>query len=488
MNFWKTERAFCFCACFSLLLAMEAAPLCAQQQQPPAGPPARADTTAEAADTSAVPPVPLVQPDAGLIPVTSEFDFSVGYNLKITVRMAPVYQDSTLVSEIIAYLPKGSVVGVVSELDNWYKIEFGPEENRQQGWVISYGVERTHELEYIVMNRDDVNRWAGQRVIVVAGETAVRSFPSAAAEILVRAYRNEIFPIAGESQDYYMVELSNNVRGWVWRGDVEIYIEPKYSRDEVRAMIQSAREQASRINELRELLDDLNERNEAAGQQLTTLRELQQEAEAAAAARAARVEEQGFFQLDSLKQRSSLRAGFLKQSFGSKLGLASTMFKGIGFSYRCSERISLDIDYFSGSPLVKEIGAEQAALPSSLSGLDTLSVSGTFWQAGLRYGIGGLAGVPLLKSMDSYLYGGIGHLSLESSVAGLSDTQKFWGPVFGWEFGKRLFSRLRFEAGLRIFFTSAEVTDVRFSGTPLLQTEKVFLINPAFNMGVMWRF
>jgi hypothetical protein len=484
MNYWKTEKVICFCACFSLLLAVKVAPLPAQEQ-PPAEAPAQADTAA-AADTTAVPPA--LQPDAGLIPVTSEFDFSIGYNLKIIVRMAPVYQDSSLVSGIIAYLPKESVIGVLSELDNWYKIEFGPEENRQQGWVISYGVERTHELEYIVTNREDVNRWVGQRVIVVAGETAVRSFPSAAAEILVRAYRNEIFPIAGESQDYYMVELSNKVKGWVSRGDVEIYIEPKYSRDEVRAMIQTTREQDQRLKELRGLLDELKGRSRTVEQELETLQVIQQEAAAAAAAKAAGQERKAFFQFDSLKQRTSLRAGFLKQSFGSKLGLASTMFKGIGFSYRCSERISLDIDYLSGSPLVKETGAEQAALPSSLSGLDTLSVSGTFWQAGLRYGIGGLAGVPLLKSMDNYLYGGIGHLSLESSAAGESATQNFWGPVFGWEFGKRLFSRLRFEMGLKVFFTSAEVTDVRLSGTTLLQTEKVFLINPAFCMGVMWRF
>jgi len=486
MNLPKPAGIICWCIFLCSLSAAGLTPLLAQQQAP-AEPPAQADSAA-AVDTTAVPAVLPTQPDAGLIPSTSEFDFSIGYNLKITVRMAPVYQDSTLVSDIIAYLPRGSVVGVMNELDNWYMIEFGPEEGRQQGWVISYGVERTHELEYIVTTREDVNRWAGQRVIVVAGETAVRTFPSAAAAMLVRAYRNEIFPLAGESQDYYMVELSNKVKGWIWRGDIEIYIEPKYSRDEVREMIKTARDQGGRINELRELLDDLKERKNTMGLELSAIQEFQQEAAAAAAAEAARPVREPFFQFDSLKQRTSLRGGFLKQGFGSKLGLASTMFKGIGFSYRCSDRMSLDIGYLSGDPLVKEPGEEQAGLPSSLAGLDTLSVTGTFWQAGLRYGIGGLPGVPLFRSMDNYLYGGVGYLSLESSAAGLSATQDLWGAVVGWEFGKRLFSRLSLEAGLRMFFTSAEVTDVSLAGTSLLATEKVFLINPAFYGGVIWRF
>ena len=486
MNVGKTERVIYWCVCFSLLLTVRIAPLLAQQQ-PPVEPPARADTAA-AADTSALPPTPAAQPAAGLIPVTREFDFSIGYNIKITVRLAPVYQDSILVSEIIAYLPKESVVGVIRELDNWYKIEFGPEEDRQQGWVISYGVERTHELEYIITDREDINRWVGQRVIVVAGETAVRSFPSTAGEMLIRAYRNEIFPIAGESQDYYMVELSNKVKGWVWRGDIEIYVEPKYSRDEVRTMIQTARDQENRIGELIDLMDDLKKRNRTVEQELTTLQRLHEKAAAAAAAEAARLERKFFFQFDSLKQHTSLRAGFLKQSFGSKLGLTSTMFKGIGLNYRLSDRMSLDIGYLFGDPAVKEPGAEQAALPASLAGLDTLSVTGTFWQAGLRYGFGSLSGVPLLKSMDNYLYTGVGYLSLESTADGLTATQNLWGAVFGWEFGRRILNHLQFEAGLRVFLTSAEVTDVQFSGTPLLKTEKVFLFNPAFYGGVIWRF
>ena len=200
------------------------------------------------------------------------------------------------------------------------------------------------------------------------------------------------------------------------------------------------------------------------------------------------MERKFFFQFDSLKQHTSLRAGFLKQSFGSKLGLTSTMFKGIGLNYRLSDRMSLDIGYLFGDPAVKEPGAEQAALPASLAGLDTLSVTGTFWQAGLRYGFGSLPGVPLLKSVDNYLYTGVGYLSLESTVAGLTATQNLWGAVFGWEFGRRILNHLQFEAGLRVFLTSAEVTDVQFSGTPLLKTEKVFLFNPAFYGGVIWRF
>ena len=90
--------------------------------------------------------------------------------------------------------------------------------------------------------------------------------------------------------------------------------------------------------------------------------------------------------------------------------------------------------------------------------------------------------------MDNYLYTGVGYLSLESTADGLTATQNLWGAVFGWEFGRRILDHLQFEAGLRVFLTSAEVTDVQFSGTPLLKTEKVFLFNPAFYGGVIWRF
>ncbi|MFH1071223.1 MAG: hypothetical protein V1794_16520, partial [Candidatus Glassbacteria bacterium] len=91
--------------------------------QQPAQPAVPADTTA---GTS--PQLPPAEPSApaklppGMAAKPSEFESQVGYNLKITVRMSPVYEDSTLTSGVIAYLPKGSVVGVLTEQDTWYKI------------------------------------------------------------------------------------------------------------------------------------------------------------------------------------------------------------------------------------------------------------------------------------------------------------------------------------------------------------------------------
>ena len=402
--------------------------------------------------------------------------------------MARVYGDSTLTSGIVAYLPKGSVVGVIAEKDTWYQIAFGPEDQRQSGWVISYGVERTHELEYIVTNREDASRWEGKRVIVIAGETPIRSFPSSGAEILLRAYRNEIFSLSGESEDYYMVQLSNAVKGWVWRGDVEIYVEPKYSRDQVQEMLKTAKDQDKRLAELQGLLAELSSRNQEADKELAILEELNQQAMAKAAASTAGKQRQPLFQLDSLKHRLSLNAGFLRQGFSSDMGLATTMFKGIGLNYRPGPRLSFEVNYLFGDPVVRQPGSEQAALPSSLSGLDTLSVKGTFLLAAARVDIGGLNGVPLLRSMDNYLTAGIGYLKLESAAAGLGASQNLLGALLGWGFGKRLFSSLRFDLGLRAFLATAQVTDVRFSGTGLLQSKDAFLINIGTVIGFNWKF
>ena len=444
----------------------------AQQQSVP--------DTATSVDTSFLP--------APIEPTLEEFDLSIGYNLKVTVRMAPVYQDSSLVSGIITYLPRNSVVGVVSEHETWYQIEFGPEEDRKRGWVISYGVERTHELEHIVTSIEDVDRWKGQKVIVIAGETAVRSFPAAGAEILVRAYRNEIFDIAGESEDYYMVQLSKAVRGWIWKGDVELYVQPKYTREEVRLMIRNSRENARRLEELQGLLVDLKERGKAVDQQLETLQALAGKMLASADTALQQRRRPSIFQFDSLKKRSSIKAGFLYQNFGSKLGLATATLRGVGFSFRCTQRVSFDLFYSSADALVRQLSSEQASLPASLAGLDTLSTAVKFWDIGLRCQIGGIAAIPILRNLDNYLYGGVGILDLTPAALHPASGQRSWGPVIGWGFSRGLFGPLELEMGLRGFFTRAEVTDVRFSGKSLLESKKVFIINRAFYGGVNWHF
>ncbi|MEA1996313.1 MAG: hypothetical protein U9N45_01675, partial [Gemmatimonadota bacterium] len=193
---------------------------------------------------------------------------------------------------------------------------------------------------------------------------------------------------------------------------------------------------------------------------------------------------------DAVRKRLSLRFGILKQNFGSKMGLAGVMMKGIGFGFLINDRLAVDFSRFSGTTtLMQSTGAEQISLPSSLAGLDTLSISTGSWQVALRYSFGGIPGIPLLKTADNYIYAGLRHMSLESSAAERgSASQGLWGPVVGFGFQQRLFSRLKLDAGFRGFLSSTEVTDVRSSGSSLLTEKKVFLFNPAFFGGVSWCF
>jgi uncharacterized protein YgiM (DUF1202 family) len=428
------------------------------------------------------------QAQPSLLPDSDQLQTDHGYNLKVNVRMAPVYADSTLVSEITGYLPRGSVVGVLSVLDNWYKIEYGEQNDRRQGWVISYGVERTHEMEHVVTSRDDENRWAGMRVVVVAGETSVRSFPSTAADVLVKAYRNEIFEVAGASEDYYMVRLSDAVNGWIWRGDVANYEDPKYTREQIEQMYSSIRDHRQRISDLKSLVSDLESRDSSVQRNLELLSVLDQRRQEQAARLAARGDSKPFFQFDSLKQRLSLQAGFLRQGFDGGLGLDVTMLMGLGMRYRPSDKLSFELSRHGGDPALLAAADGTSPLPSGLSGLDSLTVSAKFWQMGMRYELGKLRRLPLLGKLDNHLYAGLGFLTLSPKTAGYSGSQNLWGPVLGWGFKMRLFGPLSLDASLRAFLTQAEVTDVRFAGMNLLQTKSVFLKNIGFTGGISWQF
>ena len=419
-------------------------------------------------------------------PIVDEFNTSIGYNLKVTVETTPVYKDSALVSQIIDRLPKNSVVGVLAEYDTWYKIEYGPEEKRTQGWVISFGVERTHELEHVVAGREEVSRWAGQKLIVTAGETMIRSFPASGAEVLARAYRNEIFDIAGESQDYYMVTLSNAVRGWVWKADVEIYVQPKYTKEQVREMLVNSQKQSSRLEELQSLLKDLGVRRNTAKNELQILEKLM--AVKMTEAERLKTGKKSFFQYDSLKHRTSLHGFLERQVPGSKLGLGPTMTKGIGISFFWSEKLTGDFSFCSGTPTLRKLLATQPPLPASLTGFDTLNVSLRYIQIGVRYTFGKLKGFPILSKMNNHLYLGLGRMSLKPTAAGLGASQNLLGPVIGWGVSSRLFKRLGFEAGLRFFPARAEVTDVRSSGKSMLAKKKVIIVNQGLFFGVKWNF
>ncbi len=486
----------CLFVVASLACLLSFASQSALAQQPPA--PQPADTT-QAADTTQTAPLPAPEQQPAqeqedqssrqfLLPPADGLVTAHGYNLKVTVRMAPVYDDSTLVSNISGYIPRGSVVGVLDVLDNWYRIEYGEEGDRKTGWLISYGVERTHEMEHIVTSRDDQNRWEGLRVVVKAGETPVRSFPSSAGEVLVKAYRNEIFNVSGASENYYMVQLSNAVNGWVWRGDVEVYEEPKYTKEQVQQMYDTVRKHKQRIDDLQSLIYDLEQRGARVDSNIELLAILDERMKAEQARMAAMVDRKPFFQFDSLKHRLSLQAGFLRQGFAADLGLDVTMLTGFGLRYRPSEKLAFEFGRFGGNPAMLTPGDSSGGLPTGLNGLDSLSVSAKFWQIGARWMIGALGGVPLLGGMNNYLYGGLGFLTLTPRTASYTGSQSLWGPVLGWGFTREMFGSLSIDMGLRVFLSQTEVTDVRFSGAQLLQTKSVFLNNVGLNLGASWRF
>jgi Bacterial SH3 domain len=418
-----------------------------------------------------------------------EFDVTVGYNLKVIVRLAPVYSEPSLISPIVAHLPKNSVVAVTKEEDRWYRIAFGSEEDnqRQAGWVVSYGVERTHELEFIVTSTADASRYEGQKVIVVSGEAAVRSFPSPQAGLLMNVYRDEVFEVTGESKDYYRIILSKSVQGWIWKGDIDDYIEPKYSREEVKEMRAKSSQQIERLQDLNDLLGEIRQQSEQIDLDIEELTRLEAEKVAAEEAAISKDIEPSFFDYESLKKRSHLSFGIQRQGFAGKIGLSPGMLMGIGFGFDWNERLKLDFSICSGSPAIRALGAEQPDLPSGMADLDTLAVSVSIMRFGLRYPVKAPK-FPLLKGMDHYLYCGMQRMSLKPTAGGINNQQNLWGGVFAWGMNKPLFGRLRLDIALNYFITRADVTDIRESGRGLLQSKKVFLRNSGFTGGVIWDF
>ncbi|MBN2288104.1 MAG: hypothetical protein JXQ83_02150 [Candidatus Glassbacteria bacterium] len=453
-----------------MLLLVRSNPLPAQVGQDTAAAPEGADT--------------LAAEQAGQV---DEFDASVGYNLKVIVRLAPVYQEPSLVSPIVAHLPKNSVVAVSKEEDRWYRIAFGPEGSRTIGWVISYGMERTHELEFIVTSREDAARYEGEKIVVVSGEAAVRSFPSPQAGVLMNVYRDEVFDVAGESADYFRIALSKAVQGWIWKGDVDDYVEPKFSREEVKEMSQTSHQQIARLKDLDDLLAELEQRGELLNGDIEKLEQLAAEKRAADEAAARKTEEPSFFEYERLKKRTHLSFGIQRQGFTDKLGLSAAMLKGLGIGFDWNDRFKFDFSYYSGSPAVRALGPEQDPLPSSMDNLDTLAVSSSLMRFGLRFPVPAPK-MPLLKGMDHFLYAGLGKMSLKPSAGGIQRTQSLWGAALAWGMNKRLFGHLQLDLSLNFFLTRADVTEVLNSGRPLLLSEKAFLMNSGFSMGVIWDF
>ena len=291
---------------------------------------------------------------------------------------------------------------------------------------------------------------------------------------------------AGESEQFYRIELPNGIAGWVWKGDIEFYSQPRYSQEQLGELRAGAEKQVQRRQELAELIKDLDSRHrETAGEVEVLLRVVERRDTEKTAARL-RVEHPSIWNYDSLKARTALSAGFANQRFGADLGLAPAMLKGLGLRFKVNEKLSFDFSWSSGAPTVQSLG-EDDEIPAALSGLDTLNLSASLIRLGLGYRVDA-SGVPLLKLFDNSLRFGLAFMGLEASAAGNSRSQNLWGPIFGWTIGKDLFSRLSFQAGIEWFVTSAEVTDVLGQGQSLLQRETRTVVNSSLQAGVIWSF
>jgi len=433
------------------------------------------DTTAAAVDT--------MTPGG---PHSGQINVDIGYNLKVKLRLIPVYAGQSLTDSIVKYLPQNSVVGVSEEQDNWYKIMFGPADNRRTGWVISYGVERTHEMEFLVTGNEISQRWQGRKVEVLAGESAIRAFPNSDAQLLARVFRGEVFDIVAEAEQFYQVSLPSGATGWIWKGDVGFYIQPRYSPQQVQELRDAASRQEQRDRELSGLIADLSRRDSLARQDMDLLRTLTLRRQAqrdSAAMIQVRVSPWSY---DSLKHRVSLAGGFRKQNFGSALGLASTMLKGIGFQVELTPTLAFEFGRFSGVPAVAALGQDQE-IPVPLTGLDTLNIQASLLSLGVAWKVNA-KGVPILGKFDNHLHLGLGRLTLKASAAGHSRTDNLMGPMIGWTIGKHLFSHLSFQAGASWIVTSTEVTGALETGAPLLERQSKTSTNMAIHGGVTWRF
>ena len=435
------------------------------------------DTTAALEDTSS---------GSSGSPRAGQFNVDLGYNLKVKLRLIPVYFGPSLTDSIIEYLPQNSVIGANEEKDNWYSISFTQGDVRRTGWVISYGVERTHEMELSVAVRETRQQWQGKKVEVVSGESTIRGFPNQSAQLLARVYRGEVFDIAGEADQYYQVTLASGATGWIWKGDVGFYVQPRYSQQQVQEIRENKARQEQRWRELSSLLADLNRRDSLTGLDISVLNQIKTRKQAELDSARMQSLKTSIWTYQSIKHRTSITAGFRRQGFGSAMGLSPVLMKGIGVKADLTDKLAFEFGWSSGAPAVAALG-EEAEIPAPLTGLDTLNVTASLLRFGVAWKVN--AGrAPILSKFDNSLWLGLGRMSLKGKAAGESRTDVLWGPVIGWSIGKKLFSHLSFEAGASWLVTSTEVTSALETGKNLLNRESRTTVNMALHGGVSWRF
>lgn len=125
----------------------------------------------------------------------------------VTATSLKVRTNSTLNSSISDSIVKGTVVTILEEKNNWYKISYG---NKKTGWVSSSYISKNEQTKAPASSTSNV-----KSVKILYNGTNVRSSPSTSSSVVKRVDSGEKFTIIEIKKDWYKINLGNNVTGYV---------------------------------------------------------------------------------------------------------------------------------------------------------------------------------------------------------------------------------------------------------------------------------
>lgn len=122
--------------------------------------------------------------------------------------------DSTVSSEAICTVNKGSYVEVVLELYDWYKIRLP---KSAPSFIKKVLVTLAQDLpaEPLSGNPVDINTEKAKSARVCAERVNIRLFPNESSPILGKAGRDEIITVLQDKGDWYKIEPVNSSFGWI---------------------------------------------------------------------------------------------------------------------------------------------------------------------------------------------------------------------------------------------------------------------------------
>jgi len=121
---------------------------------------------------------------------------SLPLQVRVNKGSVNIRTDSTVNSEIICNITKGTNLEVVKEFYGWYKI-------------------RLPKNAPSFIRKDFVRLIAGMPGEVIKERVNIRLKPKESSPILGRANKNEVINILGEKGGWYKIEPTNNCFGWV---------------------------------------------------------------------------------------------------------------------------------------------------------------------------------------------------------------------------------------------------------------------------------